>query len=160
MGCISLLAAAARRLLVSRQGIKPAPPAVEVWSLNYWTTREVPSFIFKRIQMRANQTKRHRGQGLRRSQVQTCDFHLRNETITLLAEDRAPSHQGIPQPGSSPVSRDLFFFFIAPVSSLTLSLEVSRSGLADISGPKPHLVGLSSKTSPIQNQALHQHKAR
>jgi len=105
--------------------------------------------------------KRHTGQGLRGSQVQTCVFHLWNEALTLLAEDRTPSHQGIPQPGSSPVPRVFFvcLFTIAPVFSLILSLEVSRSGLADISGPKPHMVGLSSKTSPIQNQSLHQHKA-
>ena len=43
---VYLLATAGGRL-VPRQGIKPAPPAVDLWSLNYWTTREVPSFIFK-----------------------------------------------------------------------------------------------------------------
>ena len=62
----------------------------------------------------------------------------------------------------APQCPEVFFvclFTIAPVFSLILSLEVSRSGLADISGPKPHMVGLPSKTSPIQNQSLHQHKA-
>ena len=29
-------------ILVPQPGIKPMPPAVEVWSLNHWTTREVP----------------------------------------------------------------------------------------------------------------------
>ena len=29
-------------LLVPQTGIKPVPPAVEVWSLNHWTAREVP----------------------------------------------------------------------------------------------------------------------
>ena len=24
------------------QGLNPCPPAVETWSLNYWTTKEVP----------------------------------------------------------------------------------------------------------------------
>ena len=28
--------------LVPQPGIKPVPPAVEAWSLNHWTTREVP----------------------------------------------------------------------------------------------------------------------
>ena len=28
-------------ILVSWPGIEPAPPAVEVWSLNHWTSREV-----------------------------------------------------------------------------------------------------------------------
>ena len=30
------------RDLSSQPGIEPAPPAVEVWSLNHWTAREVP----------------------------------------------------------------------------------------------------------------------
>ena len=32
--------------LVPQAGIEPAPPAVEAWSLNHWTTKEVlkPSF--------------------------------------------------------------------------------------------------------------------
>ena len=29
-------------ILVPWPGFKPGPPAVEVWSLNHWTTREVP----------------------------------------------------------------------------------------------------------------------
>ena len=29
-------------ILAPRPGIKPAPPALEAWSLNRWTTREVP----------------------------------------------------------------------------------------------------------------------
>ena len=36
----------ARGILVPRLGIKPVPPAVEAWSLNQWTVREVPSFFF------------------------------------------------------------------------------------------------------------------
>ena len=32
--------------LSSRPGIEPAPPALEAWSLNHWTTREVPQIIF------------------------------------------------------------------------------------------------------------------
>ena len=31
------------RILVSPPGIEPTPPALEVWSLNHWTTREGPS---------------------------------------------------------------------------------------------------------------------
>ena len=37
---------AACRILVPRWGIEPAPPAVEVWSLNHWATREVPEDDF------------------------------------------------------------------------------------------------------------------
>ena len=29
-------------ILVPRSGIELAPPALEAWSLNHWTTREVP----------------------------------------------------------------------------------------------------------------------
>ena len=29
-------------ILVPQPGFKLIPPAVEVWSLNHWTTREVP----------------------------------------------------------------------------------------------------------------------
>ena len=32
--------------LVPQPGIKPMSPAVEVWSLNHWTTMEVPNLIF------------------------------------------------------------------------------------------------------------------
>ena len=32
-------------ILVPQPGIKPAPPALEAWSLNHWTTREVPQLI-------------------------------------------------------------------------------------------------------------------
>ena len=34
-------------ILVPRPGIKPVLPALEAQSLNHWTTREVPDFIFK-----------------------------------------------------------------------------------------------------------------
>ena len=34
-------------ILVPQPGIKPMPPEVGVWSLNHWTTREVPrNFTF------------------------------------------------------------------------------------------------------------------
>ena len=36
-----LLHYAACGILVPTQGFKPMPPAVEAWSLNYWTAREV-----------------------------------------------------------------------------------------------------------------------
>jgi len=29
-------------MLVPQPGIEPAPPALEVWNPNYWTTRQVP----------------------------------------------------------------------------------------------------------------------
>ena len=32
-------------ILVPQPGVEPAPPAVEVQSLNHWTTKEVPDFI-------------------------------------------------------------------------------------------------------------------
>ena len=33
-------------ILVPPSGIKPMPPSPEVWSLNFWTTREVPRIYF------------------------------------------------------------------------------------------------------------------
>ena len=33
-------------ILVPRPGIKPVPPAVEAQSLNHWTSREVPIFVY------------------------------------------------------------------------------------------------------------------
>ena len=36
------------RMLVQRPEIEPMPPAVEAWSLNHWTTREVPLHFFLR----------------------------------------------------------------------------------------------------------------
>ena len=33
-------------ILVLRPGIEPIPPALEVWSLNHWTTREVHRLIY------------------------------------------------------------------------------------------------------------------
>ena len=36
---------AACGILVPQPGIEPALPAVEAWSLNHWTTREVPIFF-------------------------------------------------------------------------------------------------------------------
>ena len=41
------IAAGLARDLSTPTGIKPVPPAVEVWSPNHWTTREVPIFCFK-----------------------------------------------------------------------------------------------------------------
>ena len=32
-------------IIVPRPGIKPAPPAFEVQSLNHWTAREVPRIL-------------------------------------------------------------------------------------------------------------------
>ena len=32
--------------LSSQSGIEPVPPALGAWSLNHWTTREVPSHTF------------------------------------------------------------------------------------------------------------------
>ena len=34
-------------ILVPQTGIQPKPPAVEAWSLNHYTTREVPCIYFK-----------------------------------------------------------------------------------------------------------------
>ena len=39
------LSHAAYGILVPRPGIKPVPPAVEVWSLNHQTAREAPMFL-------------------------------------------------------------------------------------------------------------------
>ena len=38
------LCRAACGILVPQPEVKPATPAVEAWSLNHWTTREVPCF--------------------------------------------------------------------------------------------------------------------
>ena len=32
-------------ILVPRPGMEAVPPAVEAWSLNHWTTREVPQYF-------------------------------------------------------------------------------------------------------------------
>ena len=43
----------ARRILVPQPGIKPVPPAMEVWSPNHWTAREFPCrFTLKPPQFR------------------------------------------------------------------------------------------------------------
>ena len=39
---------AACRILLYQPGIKPGPPALGAWSLNYWTTREVCVFFLMR----------------------------------------------------------------------------------------------------------------
>ena len=36
---------AAHGILVPQPGMEPTPPAVEAWSVNYWTAREVPNSI-------------------------------------------------------------------------------------------------------------------
>ena len=33
-------------ILVPRPGIEPGPPALEAWSFNHWTAREVPKKTF------------------------------------------------------------------------------------------------------------------
>ena len=33
-------------IIVPQPGIEPMPPAVEAWSLNHWTAREVPKFFY------------------------------------------------------------------------------------------------------------------
>ena len=38
---------AAFGILVPRPGIEPVPPALEAWSLNHWTAREVPVLLFE-----------------------------------------------------------------------------------------------------------------
>ena len=37
----------AYKILIPRPGIKPAPPALEAWSLNHWTAREVLKIILE-----------------------------------------------------------------------------------------------------------------
>ena len=38
------------RIIVPQPGIEPASPAVEAWSLNHWTTREIPVVSFSKFQ--------------------------------------------------------------------------------------------------------------
>ena len=50
--CLGFFGCTARGILVPRPGFEPACPAVEAWSLNHWTAREVPKihilyFIYK-----------------------------------------------------------------------------------------------------------------
>ena len=44
--CFFWLHGAACGILGPGPGIEPAPPAVEVWSLNHWTARDVPVYRF------------------------------------------------------------------------------------------------------------------
>ena len=37
------------RILVPSPGIEPMPPAVEAWSLTYWTAKEVLGSIFLNV---------------------------------------------------------------------------------------------------------------
>ena len=41
--CLLIFGCTACRILVPRPGIKPTPPALKAWSLDHWTTREVPT---------------------------------------------------------------------------------------------------------------------
>ena len=36
-------------ILVPQPRIKPAPPAVEAWTLNHWSAREVPVVAFLKV---------------------------------------------------------------------------------------------------------------
>ena len=57
------------RILVPQPGIEPVPPAVEVWSLNHWTTKEVP--LKTPISIGSEQTEK-----TRQLQTQTT-FHVK-----------------------------------------------------------------------------------
>ena len=46
--CLFLPHHTACGFLVLQPGIEPVPPAVEVWSLNHWTTKESQDFVFLR----------------------------------------------------------------------------------------------------------------
>ena len=43
-------------ILAPQPGIKPAPLAVEAWSLNHWTTREVPLLPFSKVRESISKT--------------------------------------------------------------------------------------------------------
>ena len=43
--------------LAPRTGIEPLPPAVEAWSLNHWTTTEVPRRCYYYAQFTDEQTE-------------------------------------------------------------------------------------------------------
>ena len=43
------------RTLVPLPRIEPAPHAVEAWSLNHWTTREVPQYTDSRLKQTSDQ---------------------------------------------------------------------------------------------------------
>ena len=46
-----LASCATCRILVPWPGIEPMPPAVEVWSSNHWTAREVPEVCYFKHQL-------------------------------------------------------------------------------------------------------------
>ena len=45
-GFVFLIVPCSMRILVPQSVIEPMPPSVEAQILNYWTSREVPSFLF------------------------------------------------------------------------------------------------------------------
>ena len=45
-GVFFWLHGAARKILVPPPGTEPVPSAVEAWSINHWTAREVPEGVF------------------------------------------------------------------------------------------------------------------
>ena len=65
-------------ILVPRPGIKPAPPAVEARSLNYWTAREFPRYSFEYANSSISGTQ---------SYQQSCSYVIRMGS--LLEKQRA-----------------------------------------------------------------------
>ena len=57
--------------LAPRTGIEPLPPAVEAWSLNHWTTTEVPRRCYYYAQFTDEQTEAEFESKSSRGRIQT-----------------------------------------------------------------------------------------
>ena len=65
------------RILTPRPETEPVPPAVEAWSLNHWTDREVPTLVLK-MECHGNHNENHlRKQG---NHLGTCYALLSSRT--------------------------------------------------------------------------------
>ena len=87
------------RILAPRPQIKPVPPSVEVWHLNYWTTSKVPTGIFVRG---AIWTHRHTQRHCVQVKDQSDKIYKPGTTKILGSQERS-NHQILSQsPGQKP----------------------------------------------------------
>ena len=68
------------RILVSRPGIKQVPPAMEVWSLNHWTVREIPIKSFNKRKLSLSS----KNQDLVKLNSSTMSFTAFDEAVVIL----------------------------------------------------------------------------
>ena len=102
---------AARGILVPQPGIEPMPPELGAWSLNHWTTREVPemNWISKEVVwklIKGNLTKQESEGQRGSSQVQTTGHPYRSQgkrwILSLLQEGTLLYHQQEEESASLP----------------------------------------------------------